>query len=284
MQDDDYEETLAQLESALQVRHIAHKPLITVRHDATPAEAERLADEETLNNLPVVGPDNAIVGVLENVNREIPELAHPSRDVQAVEHSMERLNDRILVESHQSIEGLLEDLLRAPYYQLVVTHGRIDGIVTASDLNKAPVRVMAYATVARLETAMSVAIRTLTNEDDDAAIAHLGDDGAGRVRGHHKWLRKKHLNIALLDATSLKQKGIILARLGVFGADDDGAIEDEFEGLHERLRNPLMHMSPFVGDSIERLRDFADDLARARGHTLDALDACGRTSLRDRGT
>ena len=57
--------------------------------------------------------------------------------MRAVEFSMRRLNDRMLVESQRPIQALLRDLLDPPYYPLVVTQGRIDGIVTASDLNKA---------------------------------------------------------------------------------------------------------------------------------------------------
>jgi hypothetical protein len=71
---------------------------------------------------------------------------------------MRPLSDRILIESQSSLESLLQDLLRPPFYQLVVTAGQIDGIVTVSDLNKAPVRVLRYATVAHLETATAQAI------------------------------------------------------------------------------------------------------------------------------
>jgi CBS-domain-containing membrane protein len=270
---DEYAETLSELETALQVRHIAHRPLVTIARDAKPAAAERLASGKTLNNLPVRGADGAIVGVLENINGEIPSVKRPRVDVSAVSYSMRTLDDRIVVESRQSIERLLRDLLSPPYYQLVVTDGRIDGIVTVSDLNKAPVRVLAYATVARLEAAMSVAIRTVTRNSDEAAIQALGEGGAGQVRGHHRQLREQHLNVALLDATTFRQKGIILAKLRVFADGDDRTIQAEFDGLYERLRNPLMHTSPFVGESIPGLQRFAEDLERARQRTKEALVA-----------
>jgi predicted transcriptional regulator len=199
---DDYEQTLAQLETALQVRHIAHRPLITVRAETDPAQAGRVAAERTLNNLRVVGPNNEVIGVLENVNGEVPDVERPRRDIRAVRFSMRPLSDRILVEGHRSLEGLLEDLLQAPYYQLVVTRGRIDGIVTASDVNKAPVRVLAYATVARLETAMAAAIRRATGGDDEAAVSELGEGAAGQVRGDHERLLAGTLNVDLLDATT----------------------------------------------------------------------------------
>ena len=252
---DAYAETLSQLEAALQVRHIARRPLITVSADAPPAEAARVAAEHGIANLPVVGADGQVVGVLER-------------------GTLRPLDDSVLVESQRSIEGLLEDLLEAPYYQLVVSDGRIDGIVTASDLNKAPVRVLAYATVARLETAMSAAIRRATGGDDEAAVRTLGGSGAGQVRADHARLREGDLNASLLDATTFKQKGVILARLGVFDGGD--AVEHEFDDLYQRLRNPLMHMTPFVAESIAGLREFASDLATARRRTDEALRTAAR--------
>jgi CBS domain-containing protein len=260
---DAYAETLAQLEAALQVRHIARRPLLTVSAEATPEEAARLAGEHSITNLPVVGDDSEVVGVLENAGGEI------AADAKTVRDSMRPLDDSVLVESQRSIEGLLEDLLEAPYYQLVVSEGRIDGIVTASDLNKAPVRVLAYTTVARLETAMTAAIRHVTEDDDEAAIRTLGNSGAGQVRSDHERLREGNLNAALLAATTFKQKGVILARLGVFDGGD--AVEQEFDDLYQHLRNPLMHMTPFVAESIEGLREFAADLATARRRTDEAL-------------
>jgi CBS domain-containing protein len=138
---DAYAETLSQLEAALQVRHIARRPLVTVSAAAPPEEAARVAAQHGIANLPVVGADGQVVGVLES-------------------GTLRPLDDGVLVESQRSIEALIDDLLDPPYYQLVVSDGRIDGIVTASDLNKAPVRVLAYATVARLETAMTAATRS----------------------------------------------------------------------------------------------------------------------------
>lgn len=270
---DDYEETLVQLEAALQVRHLAHRPLTTVRLEASPREAQQLAAAWTLNNLPVVAKHGAIVGVLENANGEIDDYPRPRQDVRRVEFSMEHLSERMLVESQRSLEGLFDELLAPPYYQLVVTGGQIDGIVTASDLNKAPVRVMAYATIAHLETAMTVAIRKTTDFNDEAAIAELGGSGSKQVQAAYRKLRRGDLNASLLDATTFKQKGVILAGVGVFEGVDDDSVEAEFDALYKRLRNPLMHAKPFVADSIDGLRDFAALLGRARARAHEALAA-----------
>lgn len=268
-----YEETVAQLQTALQVRHIAHTPLTTIAADATPAQAEAMASRLTLNNLPVVDRDDGVIGVLENVNGEVDLLPQPRGDVRFVKFAMRPLSDRMLVESGRSLDGFVDKLLAAPYYQLVVTDGRLDGIVTASDLNKAPVRVLAYAAVAHLETAMTVAIRARTDQDDNAAVAELGPDGREQVRSEHRKLLRGNLNADVLDATTFKQKGVILAGLGVFKPHGGNPVDEEFGVLYERLRNPVMHMSPFVAESLEGLRDFASYLGRVNARTREALAA-----------
>jgi predicted transcriptional regulator len=270
---DDYQTTLAQLEASLQVQHVAHRPLTTVSATAAMGQAQAIAASQTLNNLPVVDDSDGIVGVLENLNGEIKDYPRPRVDVRAVRHAMRPLVGRMLVECRCSLEGLLTDLVVPPYYQLVVTAGQIDGIVTVADLNKAPVRVMAYATVAHLETAMANAIRNRTNGDDKVAVAMLGPDSAAQVSDAHRRLREGYLNADLLDATTFKQKGVILAELGVFGQSSSSTVKREFEGLYERLRNPLMHMSPFVAESIDGLRDFVADLEQARRRTHEAVAA-----------
>lgn len=270
---DDYETTLVQLAASLHVVHVAHRPLRTISARASIGEAHAIATSQTLNNLPVLDDSDGIVGVIENLNGEIDNYARPREDVRAVRFAMRPLSDRMLIESQSSLEGLLSDLLAPPYYQLVVTAGQIDGIVTVADLNKAPVRVLSYATMAHLETAMAAAIRRLTNGDDEFAVAKLGDDAAAQVADAYRRLRRGSLNADLLDATTLRQKGVILAGLGVFQDAGHRSVESEFEHLYEQLRNPLMHMSPFVADSIDGLRAFAADLDQARHRTRQALAA-----------
>jgi hypothetical protein len=101
---DAYAETLAEREAALHVRHIARRPLITVSVGATPEQAARLAAEHSINNLPVVDDEGAVIGVLED--------AHRGREAGAktVGDAMRPLDDSVLVESRRSIDGLLDDL------------------------------------------------------------------------------------------------------------------------------------------------------------------------------
>jgi hypothetical protein len=120
---------------------------------------------------------------------------------------------------------------------------------------------------------MVAAIRRKTDRDDEVAIAVLARDSRRRVRELHRRLHDAFLNADLLDATTFRQKAIILAELQVFASTTGTPVRDEFGKLYERLRNPLMHTGPIVADSIDGLRDFAGFLERARSRTEEALDA-----------
>jgi hypothetical protein len=80
---DNYETTLVQLAASLRVGHVAHWPLTTIAARAPLAQAQAIARSQTLNNLPVVDEADGIVGVLENVNREIADYAVPRDDARA---------------------------------------------------------------------------------------------------------------------------------------------------------------------------------------------------------
>jgi hypothetical protein len=71
------------------------------------------------------------------------------------------------------------------------------------------------------------------------------------------------------------QKGEILARGHVFSGDPV-EISEEFKDLYEQLRNPLMHASQYVDDSVAALNLLARRLAFIRARTAEAAAAVGR--------
>lgn len=127
----------------------------------------------------------------------------------------------------------------------------IDAIVTPSDANKLPVRLVAFTMVVHLEAAMLAVARLRAHGDDEVALCELSDGGYGQVIGLQRQMAERRLNVAPLDVTSLKQKAQILVGQGVF-ADAADALED-FSAIYEHLRNPLMHTTPYVSDSLESL-------------------------------
>ena len=227
------------------------------------------AEAGTINNVPVTR-NGRIVGMLENVNGEIDGAPTPAAD-EKVGSAMRPLSDDMLIEGGRTLEDFLPELLRAPYYRLVLRGGVIDAIVTPSDLNKLAVRVLAYAAVAHLEATMTAAIGALF-PSDEAAVQELGAGGAAQVLGDHRRLTGNRLNPSLLDVTNLKQKAVILAHTETFPGSA-AEIEIEFDTIYTELRNPLMHNGEYVTDSLEKLQQFIDNLEVVSKRTAQAAGA-----------
>lgn len=257
-----FERTIASLQTAMTVAHIAESPLIAADSHETVASVRSWASLNTLNNIPVIR-NGSIVGVLENINGDVVGVATPADHLQAGQANRSLTGD-MLVEGECPLDGFIASLLGPPHYRLVLRGGVLDAIVTPSDLNKPAVRMLAYASVAHLEAVMTSAIRVrLGNEDP---LVHLDPSSGDQVRGSYRRLKDKLLNPSPLAVMSIQQKATVLARLGVF-RDPLEEVEADFRLIYERLRNPLMHSDDYVGDSLESLQGFADILERVRTRT-----------------
>jgi hypothetical protein len=177
----------------------------------------------------------------------------------------------MLVEGRQPLRVFLRELPLPPFYRLVLSDRAIDAIVTPSDANKLPVRLVAFTMVVHLETAMLNVARLRADGDDEVAILELDEGGFGQVMDLHRRMAERRLNVSPLEVTTLKQKGQILVGQGVF-ADEEEAMED-FTAIYEQLRNPLVHLSPYVSDSFESLSEFTRNMERMDDRTseLEAL-------------
>jgi predicted transcriptional regulator len=260
--------TMTSLEDGLRVQHVATD--VTGTHGSeSVATVKAWATELSFNNVPVEA-DGSIVGVIENLLGEIGGWPLPAENG-ACQQAMRRLAGDMLIEGKAPLAELVDELLRPPHYRLVVRNGNVDAIVTPSDLGKLPMRLLAFAMLAHLESVMLAAIRSRYAEEEDA-VNVLGDDAAIQILGDVSDLHKKQLDPALLEVTSLRQKGEILARCGVFSGDMS-EICDGFKDLYEQLRNPLMHASRFVDDSTAALKELHRRLAFVRTRTVEATAA-----------
>jgi hypothetical protein len=125
--------------------------------------------------------------------------------------------------------------------------------------------------VVHLEAAMLAVARLRAHGDDELAVRALGDGGYGQVMGLHREMSERRLNVSQLDVTTLKQKAQILIGQCVFTDEEDPLAE--FTAIYEQLRNPLMHGSPYVSDSLQSLTEFTRNLERVTTRTaqLEAM-------------
>ena len=265
----DFERTIEDLQGALRVAHIAESPIKVADVGESVSTVRSWSGPGTINNVPVTR-SGVIVGVLENINGDVDGYATLPDNGKAGQ-ALRNLSADMLVEGALPLDGFLQELLVPPHYRLVLRGGKIDAIVTPSDLNKLAVRLLAYCAVAHLEETMLRVIRARVG-DDEAAVALLGPDGARQVSRSYADLKGNLINPSMLGVTSLKQKGTILARAGVFlgGARE---VEADFAAIYEGLRNPLAHAGDYLTDSLEGLRRFTTDLERVRVFTQQASAA-----------
>ena len=262
-----FAETMTSLEAGLKVEHVASD--VIAAHVTEPVSSVRAwAAELRFNNVPVQ-KDGQIVGVLENLFGEITHRPRPPEQGSS-KQLMRPLAGDMLIEGKAPLAGLVDELLRPPHYRLAVRNGILDGIVTPSDLSKLPMRVLAFAMLAQLETVMLVAIRLRYPAEEDAIDA-LGSDASAQILGELSVLHEKQLDPALLEVTTLRQKGEILARSGVF-AGDAAEVCDGFRDLYDELRNPLMHASQYVDDSTAALVELQRRLAFVKARTNEAAN------------
>jgi hypothetical protein len=270
-----FERTMAGLEASLQVAHVATTPLRVAYPKDTVAAVRAWAAAEAINNVPV-RRDGRIVAVIENINGDLPPARDgvpPARpqDHQRVDEVMRRLSSDMLIEGRQPLVQLIDELLEPPHYRLMIDGGRLDAIVTPSDLGKLPMRVLAYTSIAHLEATMTEAIRRCYPNDEDA-VAELGDGAQAQILGDLERMHDKDLAPSLLEVANLEQKGLILTAADAFRGEPD-AVASEFKDLYEKLRNPLMHAASFVDDSLAALSRLKRQLSLIHDRTVEATAA-----------
>ncbi|WCB93801.1 hypothetical protein DSM104299_02517 [Baekduia alba] len=261
---------MERLGRSLQVSHLSSSPLRTAFLSDKVSTVRAWASAAAINYVPV-RRNGRIVGVLENVIGDLLGTdAGPRRasEEDLVHTAMRSLSSDMLIEGGQPLGGLVDELLKAPHYRLVVDGGQLESIVTPSDLCKLPMRVLVFSQVARLEATITDAIRRMYVTEEDAVSA-LGQGAQAQILGQLKEMHSKSLDPSLIELASLRQKAAILASRGVF-AGDEHEVDADFKDLYERLRNPLMHAASFVDDSLDALIRLSRQLEFIQRRTAEA--------------
>jgi predicted transcriptional regulator len=154
--------TMLGLETGLRVGQIAQFNVMTCAPDQNAGDVLANPALADFDQIPV-RHRSRVVGVLERGRL----LAGTVRE------SMRLLDDSVLVSSDEPLTKFVP-LLKKSSYRLVLVGTEIKGIVTRSDIGKAPVRLLAFTLVSHLETAMTELIRRHC-PDDQSLFASVGD-------------------------------------------------------------------------------------------------------------
>jgi hypothetical protein len=170
----------------------------------------------------------------------LPRLGeHGDKSVRA---AMQPLREGLLVSAHMPITDLIPQLRESPY-RLVLRGGRIDGLVTQSDLLKLPVRLVAFALITHLEQVMAGLIAL--QWPGDAWFSLLSPRRQGKINEKRVELSSRRMDPALLELTEFADKRDLCRKL-VEGN------KSEFSGELNKLRdfrNQLVHAATFVDPS-----------------------------------
>jgi hypothetical protein len=157
----------------------------------------------------------------------------------AVCNVMQRLRDGLIVSADMPIADLIPQL-RESHYRLVLRGGRIDGLVTQSDLLKLPVRLVVFALITHLEQVMAGVVSALW--PNDSWCAELSEGRQRKINTKESALRDRGMNPPRIDLTEFSDKRD-LCKL-VIGGSSSRFVE-ELDSLRN-LRDQIAHASTFI--------------------------------------
>ena len=240
------ETTLSGLERGLTVSAIAASPLRCCEpHDSIDDVWSGL-DLAEFDHVPVQ-QNGRIVGLLRPAYHDPVDLAG---DV------MIPLSDAPLVSGAEPLITFMPHMEEHSGF-LVVRGCEIDAIVTRSDLQKLPVRIVAFTLIAHLEQLLNQLIRA--KRPDNAWLQDLDVKWREKTKEQHSRLEQQNLHLELLEAASLLSK-IQVAQV-ILGPDS--TIGDDLKGI-EDLRNDLAHARGIIAASEDGVRQFVRRIERAK--------------------
>jgi hypothetical protein len=201
-----------------------------------PAEASAvqwLAEHSTdFDQFPVRQGDETI-GILDRRDE------HGNRSVL---EAMQPLREGLIVSAHMPITDLIPKL-RESAYRLVLRGGRIDGLVTQSDLLKLPVRLVSFALITHLEQVMAVMIAK--RWPDNTWFSKLSEGRRKKLNDKLEDLTKQKMNPPLLELSEFSDKRNLCKELLAEGKSN---FIDQLEELRV-LRDQIAHAATFIDPS-----------------------------------
>ena len=218
------------MDSSFQVRLIG-----TFGSDLVYAPASANASEWLANNHPDFD-QFPVRNELETVGILVRRADHGRK---TVGEAMLPLRENLIVSAEMPIAALIPEL-RENHFRLILRGGRLDGLVTQSDLLKLPVRLVLFGLITHLEQAMArVIARRWPN---DSWLPELRPERRRKVEEKQRRLQRRRLNPALLELTEFVDKGFLCIAL----LDGErGHRRRTLEELRE-LRNHIAHAADFL--------------------------------------
>ena len=233
----DFDRTFKALEEGLQVEHIAEFDLKTCHPEESAVDVLVDPSFDPYDQIPVRN-SRGIVGVLER-----PRTGNPPDDAR-VDEIMVPLNSSMLAADSQPVASLL-DALKPSHYRLVVKGGDIEGIMTASDLLKMPVRLYAFMLVTHLEMLMAASIRSkYRNQPMESWLSQLSPGRQRGVREKVDSYTRRRLDPDPIEFTGFCDKREILKE---FHPASRRFVDDMMQ--IEALRNSLAHAGTYLSDN-----------------------------------
>lgn len=227
--DDELEAALRAMESGFHVGLIG-----TFANDllCAPADADAgiwLAENgPNFDQFPVREGD-AVVGLL---------LRPRAREGTTVRETMRPLCEEIIVSGDLPIADLIP-MLRTDHCRLVLRGGKLDGLVTQSDLLKLPVRMLLFGLVSHLEACMREGIRAYLPES--LWQERLSPDSRRKLRGRIARLKESRFEPDPLELTDFVDAMDVLASIPAFGQ----AFWERADQIR-KLRNDVDHAKTFI--------------------------------------
>jgi hypothetical protein len=165
---------------------------------------------------------------------------------------MRILDDSLLVSSDEPLTRFVPLLKKDPY-RLVLVGTEIKGIVTRSDIAKAPVRLLAFTLVSHLEMLITDVIREHC-PDDQAVLRYLDRQRHKKLEGRLKRKRTHNLLLPVIELADLSDKRCVLS--AIFGLGPKAV--QELKEIEE-LRNAVAHAKDYartdedLGTFVERM-------------------------------
>lgn len=266
----DSSQLFSSVEQGLTVRLIAtFKPRVCGIRDDLRAVIER-EDLRQFDYVPVKDGDRT-VGLLHR-------SAHKDSESGTVGDAMDSLHEGILISSNSGILSYIERASAHPC-QLVLHDGRLDGLVTLSDLQKLPVRPALFLLVTHVELLMARWIRGKGLPEEEL-LSKLCEERRAKTKREWNRLRNNNLAVDRLTATQFRDKRDLLLELGFVANKKRKVAKKELNDIEQLLRNPLAHAGDFALDE-EKALEVVRTVRIARCWIARLEDAIGKLGAAD---